>query len=266
MPAQSLEGTVWQSLPETTELDAEELRRMFTVKAPPKKSLLSTPRELLGKKKSLTMLLDLKRSNQISIALAKFKCSHAQLRDALLRLDDNVIKAEDISRIRQSCIPTTDELELLQPYLDPRSTAGAVEKTLQSAEVFLTYMARVPRLTQRLECFHTKLSLPTRLADASAQINALNAAAASVRTSQLLPKLLSLVLAAGNVLNAGTLKGNAKGFRLEVLQKLAETKSGSVEPQVSLLHHIATGLGLGWAGLGLGSGLGLGLGWAGLGR
>ena len=51
------------------------------------------------------------------------------------------------------------------------------------------------------------------------------------------PKLLSLVLAAGNLLNAGTLKANAKGFRLEVLQKLPDTKTDS---GMSLLHHLAT--------------------------
>ena len=99
--------------------------------------------------------------------------------------------------------------------------------------------SQVPRLIPRLECFHTKMTLPTRISDAAAQIDALTAATRAVREATVLPKLLALVLAAGNVLNAGTLKGGAKGFRLEELQKLPETKTSAVEPQKSLLHHLA---------------------------
>ena len=42
------------------------------------------------------MLLDLKRSNQIMIAIAKFKKTHTELRDCVLMLNEAVIKAEDI--------------------------------------------------------------------------------------------------------------------------------------------------------------------------
>ena len=79
------------------------------------------------------------------------------------------------------------------------------------------------------------LSLPSRLEDAASQLAAFTEAAKATRASLVLPQLLALVLAAGNVLNAGTPKGSARGFRLEVLLKLSETKS-SGEPQVSLGH------------------------------
>ena len=39
--------------------------------------------------------------------------------------------------------------------------------SLESADLFLAYMSQVPRLIPRLECFHTKLTLPGRIADAS---------------------------------------------------------------------------------------------------
>ena len=50
------------------------------------------------------------------------------------------------------------------------------------------------------------------------------------------------MLALGNVLNAGSARAGAKGFRLEVLLKLAETKAtatGGDEAGVSLLHYAA---------------------------
>ena len=121
-------------------LDEEELRAAFTVKSPASSKGgnggggggggsggaaakgLMTPRGGVTKK---VMLLELKRSNQISIALAKFKPkSHEQVAHALLALDESLIKVEDIARLR-SCIPTPDELELLTPYLSATSASEA---------------------------------------------------------------------------------------------------------------------------------------------
>ena len=243
VPPAKLDGSVWTQLPGAgIPIDEGELRTLFTVKEKASsrallgggKSEPATPRGGAGKR---VMLLDLKRSNQIQIALAKFKRSHEELRDCVLRLDESVIKAEDVQKLR-SCAPTAEELELLAPYLPGGEQHGAMS-SLESADLFLAHMSQVPRLIPRLDCFHTKMTLPTRISDAAAQIDALTAATRAVREATVLPQLLALVLAAGNVLNAGTLKGGAKGFRLEVLQKLPETKTSAVEPQTSLLHHLA---------------------------
>ena len=100
-----LKGSVWAALPTPlAAVDEEEMKRLFTVKpvnsggATPRasKSMPATPRGGQGKK---VMLLDLKRSNQISIALAKFKSTHEALRDAVLRLDEALIKPEDIQKL-----------------------------------------------------------------------------------------------------------------------------------------------------------------------
>jgi len=127
-----------------------------------------------------------------------------------------------------------------QPYLPGGEQHANFESTLGSAELFLAYMAQVPRLIPRLDAFQTKHTLPNRLADAIAQIDALGAAAACVRASKRLPPLLSLVLALGNMLNEGSAKAGAKGFRLDVLNRLGETKTAGVTPQSSLLHHLAS--------------------------
>ena len=70
----------------------------------------------------------------------------------------------------------------------------------------------------------------------------MNAAVRCVRAARALPALLSLVLRCGNFLNEHTARANAKGFELEVLQKLGETKStvsDEAPSQISLLHHLA---------------------------
>lgn len=127
---------------------------------------------------------------------------------------------------------------MLAPYL------GGAEPTakLDSAEKFLLEMCKVGGLRQRLTCWLTKLTFETRCHDLQAQLQAISAGVKCVRTSQSTPQLLALVLALGNVLNAGSARAGAKGFRLEVLLKLAETKATVTEGDeagVSLLHHAA---------------------------
>ena len=53
------------------------------------------------------MLLDLKRNNQISIALAKFRKPNEEIVTALKKLDEKFIKLEarDLARSRPSLLP-----------------------------------------------------------------------------------------------------------------------------------------------------------------
>ena len=48
--------------------------------------------------------------------------------------------------------------------------------------------------------------------------------------------LFQIVLDVGNALNAGTAKGNAVGFKLSTLLKLAELKA--VDKKTTLLHYV----------------------------
>jgi len=53
---------------------------------------------------------------------------------------------------------------------------------------------------------------------------------------QELHALLQIVLDIGNALNAGTSKGNAVGFKLSTLLKLAELKAA--DKKTTLLHYV----------------------------
>lgn len=80
---------------------------------------------------------------------------------------------------------------------------------------------QVGGLRQRLTCWLTMLTFETRCHDLQAQLQAISAGVKCVRASQSTPQLLALVLALGNVLNSGSARADAKGFRLEVLLELA---------------------------------------------
>ena len=45
-----------------------------------------------------------------------------------------------------------------------------------------------------------------------------------VKKSKALKKGLNLILESGNILNAGTARGNARGYRIEALSKLKDLK------------------------------------------
>jgi hypothetical protein len=67
-------------------------------------------------------------------------------------------------------------------------------------------------------------------------VDAVLTAVNEVKKSPKLKKVLEVVLAVGNYLNGGTQRGQAYGFKLEVLKKLRDTKSA--DNQTTLLHYL----------------------------
>jgi hypothetical protein len=59
-----------------------------------------------------------------------------------------------------------------------------------------------------------------------------------IKSSDLLKKIFSIILAIGNILNAGTQKGQADGFNLDVLSKLNSIKDNS--NQKNMVTYICT--------------------------
>jgi hypothetical protein len=236
-PAQLDASSVWRQLPPVPPVPAAKIKDMFTVKPVVLRGAAAgdgkAPRNAAASAK--VTFLELKRINQIGIAMAKFRLTNTQIHAAVLSLDERVFSDPNfISTIQRSLVPTEEERAKLQPYLDKELDAGA----LASTEELLLLMAGIPRLQQRLECLGTKLSLRARLRELGAHLDALDAAVRAARTSKALPVLLALVLQIGNLLNEGTAKGKAEAFKLEDLQKLGDVKSTS-EPQTSLLTLVA---------------------------
>ena len=190
--------------------------------AAPRKSSVSGAAGAAAAGGGKVQLLDLKRSNQVNIALARFRsvAGPSEVAAAVARMDEKVITADDISRL-QACAPTAEEIELLRRYIDGTDAAEGLE----SAERFLVEMGRVPSLPKLLSSWATKLSFEGRRADASEQLGGLERAAACVRASPTLRTLLGIILSFGNVLNAASARGGARGFRSDVLLKLGETKT-----------------------------------------
>lgn len=61
--------------------------------------------------------------------------------------------------------------------------------------------------------------------------------AVQVQASEPLTRILEVILALGNILNRGSTRGNAAGFKLSSLTKLVETKAAN--KSTTLLHYLA---------------------------
>lgn len=66
----------------------------------------------------------------------------------------------------------------------------------------------------------------------------LRGAVDELRHSTAIKRVLQVVLAVGNALNASTFRGNARGFQLEALLKLRDTKAVDANAGPTLLHYV----------------------------
>lgn len=100
------------------------------------------------------------------------------------------------------------------------------------------YFSRIHHYEQRLRCLHYKKRFSVTLNDLLPRIASVMEASREVSRSRRLRKLLELVLALGNYMNRGA-RGNAFGFRLQSLLKLADTKASCAKNKgTTLLHYL----------------------------
>jgi diaphanous protein len=81
------------------------------------------------------------------------------------------------------------------------------------------------------------LTFPTKMKDIQSQVQTFDKAIQELRNSKQFSSILELVLAIGNFFNSGSQRGQAYGFKLDSLLRLAETKT--TDNKKSLLHYFA---------------------------
>jgi len=182
-------------------------------------------------KRTMVSLLDAKRSTSVGIVMTRVNntLNGKDLRDALLEVDENVLPAEVLPMVMEM-VPTAEERVKLQEY---SGELGALDKP----ERMLRTLSFIPRLEGRLKAMRFKAQLEADMdAILMQQVDDLHTACKLVCDSQELHALMQIVLDVGNALNAGTAKGNAVGFKLSTLLKLAELKA--LDKKTTLLHFV----------------------------
>ena len=111
------------------------------------------------------------------------------------------------------------------------------ESTIKHSIKCQYFSTRITHYEQRLRTLHYKKKFPIWLTEIKPKILAVLEASKEVQRSKRLRRMLELILAFGNYMNRGQ-RGNAVGFKLLSLTRIADTKS-SCNKSTTLLHFIA---------------------------
>lgn len=193
-------------------------------------------------KKALISLLPHERAHVMAIELASIRTSFAHVKAALLQADGGALTFEMLNPLSRA-VPEAKEAADIRLYLQgehPEHKGVMDPKQLAIVERYFVEVMDIPCLQVRVECFLFQRQFTSNAQRVREQLEMLQVGCKEVRASQGLIHLLQAVLGAGNHLNQGTFKGNAGGFKLETLLKLADCRgSGDYK---TFLHYVLSQL------------------------
>ncbi|XP_043912797.1 protein diaphanous homolog 1-like isoform X2 [Protopterus annectens] len=172
------------------------------------------------------LLLDAKRSMNLGIFLKQFRRSVPEIIEDLKQGAGEHYGAEKLSELLK-LLPEADEVKQFHMFKgDPRK--------LEATDLFVFLLLQLPRL--RIEILVLKMEFHPLALSILQAVCTLRSAADELLACSELHATLRLVLKTGNYMNAGSYAGNAAGFRIASLLKLADTKAN--KPGMNLLHFV----------------------------
>ncbi|XP_010776028.1 disheveled-associated activator of morphogenesis 1 [Notothenia coriiceps] len=128
-------------------------------------------------------------------------------------------------------VPEKSDVDLLEEHKHELDRMAKPDR-------FFYEMSRINHYQQRLQSLYFKKKFAERIAEIKPKVEALSRASKEILHSKNLKQLLEVVLAFGNYMNKGQ-RGNAYGFKVSSLNKIADTKS-SIDKNITLLHYLIT--------------------------
>ncbi|XP_061668597.1 disheveled-associated activator of morphogenesis 1-like isoform X2 [Syngnathoides biaculeatus] len=227
-----LEGTVWKEVDDAKVfrvLDLEDIERTFSAYQRQQKDPEDdTPSSRKVKELSV---IDGRRAQNCNILLSRLKLSNDEIKRAILTMDEQEDLPKDMLEQLLKFVPEKSDVDLLEEHKHELDR-------MAKADRFLYEMSRINHYQQRLQSLHFKKKFAERIAEIKPKVEALTKASEEVLRSRNLKQLLEVVLAFGNYMNKGQ-RGNAYGFKVSSLNKIADTKS-SIDKNVNLLHYLIT--------------------------
>ncbi|XP_054425296.1 disheveled-associated activator of morphogenesis 2 isoform X1 [Pteronotus mesoamericanus] len=235
-------GTVWSEIDDMQVfriLDLEDFEKMFSAYQRHQELITNTSQQkelgstediyLASRKVKELSVIDGRRAQNCIILLSKLKLSNEEIRQAILKMDEQEDLAKDMLEQLLKFIPEKSDIDLLEEH------KHEIER-MARADRFLYEMSRIDHYQQRLQALFFKKKFQERLAEAKPKVEAILLASQELIRSKRLKQMLEVVLAIGNFMNKGQ-RGGAYGFRVASLNKIADTKS-SIDRNISLLHYL----------------------------
>uniref|UniRef100_A0A8C6JAQ5 Uncharacterized protein n=1 Tax=Melopsittacus undulatus TaxID=13146 RepID=A0A8C6JAQ5_MELUD len=228
-----IHGTIWNEIDDLKAfkvLDLEDFEKMFSAYQRHQKEMGSTEDLYLSTRKVKELsVIDGRRAQNCVILLSKLKLTNEEIRQAILKMDEQEDLAKDMLEQLLKFVPEKSDTDLLEEH------KHEIER-MARADRFLFEMSRIDHYQQRLQALFFKKKFPERLAEAKPKVEAILLASKELIRSKRLRQLLEVVLAFGNFMNKGQ-RGGAYGFKVSSLNKIADTKS-SIDRNITLLHYL----------------------------
>ncbi|XP_043112360.1 formin-J [Puntigrus tetrazona] len=241
IPKERVEGrkSVWSGSPdEDCELaiDLSSLDELFGQKEGDRPDRASGFRRSLrrcGSPQETTVdkvtLLDSKRSMNVGIFLRQLKIAAREIVEDVRRGVGERYGAEKLAELCK-LLPDNEEEARLKKFSGDRSL-------LAEPDLFVLLLVELPSFRMRLDVMILQQEFDPAVTSLCVAARCLREAARELLSCPELHYILRLVLKAGNYMNAGGYAGNAAGFRISSLLKLADTKAN--KPGMNLLHFVA---------------------------
>lgn len=225
-----LDGTVWMDLDDVKVfkiLDLEDIERTFSAYQRQQKE--SEDDTMTIKKVKELSVIDGRRAQNCNILLSRLKLSNDEIKKAILTMDEHEDLPKDMLEQLLKFVPEKSDVDLLEEHKHELDRMARADR-------FLYEMSRINHYQQRLQSLYFKKKFAERVAEIKPKIEALSTASREVLQSRNLRQLLEVVLALGNYMNKGQ-RGNAYGYKVSSLNKIADTKS-SIDKNITLLHYL----------------------------
>ena len=200
---------VWNSMKEPN-IDEEEIYSLFSVKKKEQAPVVEKKPAILKK-----TFLDSKRAQEVGISKAKLPPIDV-ISKALITMDNKMLTEDNIDALLLIAI-TKEELEA---YENMKENEGVWEKN----DMFLIELNEIPNYKEKLKIWSSIFKYDFILPKLSESFNYMIPACNELKNSKHFHKVLSAILTLGNIMNGGTAKGQADGFSLDLLPKLAGIK------------------------------------------
>ncbi|KAJ4972488.1 hypothetical protein NE237_005662 [Protea cynaroides] len=172
-------------------------------------------------------ILDPRKSQNTAIVLKSLAMSRQEIIEALL--EDRGLNADTLEKLNKIA-PTQEEETQIRKF------SGDSTK-LADAESFLFQILKaVPSAFTRLDALLFRSNYDHEIQQVKESLQTLESACKELQNRGLFLELLEAVLKAGNRMNAGTTRGEARAFNLTALLKLSDVKS--TDGKTTLLHFV----------------------------
>lgn len=197
---------------------------------------LKTRESISTSKKIYISLFDSRRTQNVAIATGKLKKSPEELYEIILSMDPEELTIEITDTILNLLIPTVEEVAIIKGYI---CNNGNIQDLDYCGKLF-AYFLEIEGLESRLLLQRIMLTWFDQIEVIEDQLITIKQSIEELNELEALNSLqiiLSIILAIGNYLNGSTPRGQAHGYRLEILLKLKNMKQ-TTQSRRNLLHYI----------------------------